>query len=210
MSEIIDISTTLHKEMPIYPGNAEFEVESEESNTSYISTLKFGSHTGTHMDAPAHAFENGEGVDQINLQRCMGKCKVLDLTHIGFGQGIEVEDLKEKKIKNGDRLLFKTRNSNRGYDKDFFKDFIYLESKAAKYLADLEVDLVGIDYLSIKKKGRDDNTAHTALLGENIPIIEGLDLSGVDSGCYKLVALPLKMKDLDASPIRAILITNNE
>ncbi|MFB6226044.1 MAG: cyclase family protein, partial [Candidatus Paceibacteria bacterium] len=76
---MIDISTTIHEDMPIYPGNADFEVEQDKSSTSYISTLKFGSHTGTHMDAPAHAFEDGEGVDEIELERCMGECRVLDM-----------------------------------------------------------------------------------------------------------------------------------
>ena len=200
---IIDISTKLHENMPIYPGNQEFEVERGESSTSYISTLKFGSHTGTHMDAPAHVFENGSGTDQIELEKCVGQCKVLDMTHVETG--INVSDLEDENIEARDKILFKTTNSEKGYDRDFFKDFVYLESKAAEYLADLGVSLVGIDYLSIKKKGRNDNTAHTALLKNDIPIIEGLDLSGVRSGKYELIALPLKMKGLDASPIRAIL-----
>jgi arylformamidase len=206
MSSIIDISTKLHEDMPIYPGNAEFEVESEESSTSYISTLKLGSHTGTHMDAPAHAFANGEGVDQVELENCIGKCRVLDMTHINPGSGIVTSVLEKEDISQGERILFKTINSKRDYDRDFFKDFIYLESEAAEYLANLEIALVGIDYLSIKKKGRDDNTVHTALLKKDIPIIEGLDLAEVRPGEYKLVALPLKMKDLDASPVRAVLI----
>ncbi|MFB6181614.1 MAG: cyclase family protein [Candidatus Magasanikbacteria bacterium] len=202
--KIIDISTTLHENMPIYPGNAEFEVEQDESSTSYISTLKFGSHTGTHMDAPAHAFEDGEGVDEIELERCMGECRVLDMTHIEPSSGIEVGDIKDEQIETGDRILFKTQNSSRGYD-EFYKDFVYLESGAAKFLAEKSPALVGIDYLSVKKKGRDDNTAHTAFLSLGIPIIEGLDLSKVQPGEYELVALPLKLKGLDASPVRAIL-----
>jgi len=197
---------TIHENMPIYPGNQEFEVKRGESSTSYISTLKFGSHTGTHMDAPAHAFEDEDGVDKIDLNRCIGKCTVLDMTHIEFGEGIDVKDLKGQEIDTGDRILFKTKNSNRSYD-SFYKDFIYLENEAAEFLSNRDPTLIGIDYLSIKKKGREDNTAHTAFLKAGIPIIEGLDLSKVKPGEYKLIALPIKMKDLDASPIRAVLIT---
>ncbi len=204
MSKIIDISIKLHEDMPIYPGNQGFEVEHGESGTSYISTLKFGSHTGTHMDAPAHAFEDGDGVNEVKLQRCIGECKVLDMTHIEFGSGIEIKDLKGKHIDTGDRILFKTQNSKRG-DDDFYKDFIYLESEAAEFLASRDPALVGIDYLSIKKKGRNDNAAHTAFLSKGIPILEGLDLSKVQPGAYNLIAMPLKMENLDGSPVRAVL-----
>jgi arylformamidase len=202
-SEIIDVSLPLHTHMVVYPNNPVFEVEPIESTTSFISRLALGTHTGTHVDAPAHAEKGAAGVDELPLEAFVGPCRVLDMTQVE--EGISVADLEAAEIGEGERILVKTRNSSRGYD-EFYENFIYLDGDAAEYLASKDIRLFGTDYLSIKKKGSMDNRPHTALLSKMIPIVEGLDLSKVEPGKYTFVALPLKLVDLDGSPVRAILM----
>jgi len=108
-------------------------------------------------------------------------------------EGIRISDLEGYNIKQGERILVKTKKS-------------YLDGDAADYLGDIGIVLFGIDSLSIKKQGGPDTRPHTSLLNRDIIIFEGLDLSQVEPGEYKFVGLPLKFTDLDGSPARAVLI----
>jgi arylformamidase len=113
--------------------------------------------------------------------------------------------LRAQDIHQSERLLFKTSNSLRGFDR-FYDDYVYLEPEAARYLVSVGVMLVGIDALSVKQRGAQDNTAHTALLSKAVPIIEGLNLTEVEAGEYTLCAFPLAFKEIDGSPARAVLM----
>lgn len=201
---ILDISLPLNEKTIIYPGNTNLEIGSFKSPSgNFLSEITMGSHTGTHIDAPSHAIEGALTLDQITLETFIGPCRVLDLSDTK--ECIKVEDLEDKNIKEGERILFKTSNSVRGFD-NFYDDYIYLSSEAASYLANLNVKLVGTDFLSIKQRGSKDNRPHTELLSQNIPIIEGLNLKEVTEGEYKLVALPLNFTGIDGSPVRAVLL----
>ena len=103
--------------------------------------------------------------------------------------------------------MLKTKNSSRGFDV-FYDDYVFLSPEGADYLADMGVALVGIDSLSIKQRGSPDNTPHTLLLSNSIPIIEGLVLSSVEASEYTLCAFPLAFVGIDGSPIRAVLISD--
>jgi len=203
---IIDISLPIHTRMIIYPNNPKIRIKSVRTKWSYLSEITFGSHTGTHVDAPRHVFKKGVGVDQIDLKKLVGPCRVLDLTQTE--DRIKIEDIKKFKIKTGERILAKTKNSLRGYKK-FYNDYVWLDPRAATYLANKKIALFGIDYLSIKQRGSSDNRPHTELLKKGIPILEGLDLSGVKPGNYFLVALPLKFTGLDGAPARVVLISGH-
>lgn len=204
---IFDVSLPIEPGMPVYPKNPETKFEKIDTGHSTISKLTLGTHTGTHVDSPAHCFSSGSGVDELPLSVFMGPCKVLDFSEIEFGQGIEANHLERKPISKGDRILFLTKNSGRGYT-EFYEDYVFLTNDGAKYLAEIEVSLVGIDCLSIKKRGLEDNSAHTKLLEKNIPIIEGLNLSDVTAGEYTFFGFPLKLRGLDGSPLRAVLVSN--
>ena len=200
---IFNVSLPLNDKTIIYPGNTNLEIKSLKSPSgNYLSEINIGSHTGTHIDAPAHSIEGASSIDQINLETFLGVCRVLDLTN--SKKEILVEDLKSKNIKGGERVLFKTSNSLRGFE-EFYDDYVYLSSNGAKYLSRLKVKLVGVDFLSIKQRGSKDNTPHTYLLSENIPIIEGLNLKDIEEGEYTLIAFPLAFTGIDGSPARAIL-----
>lgn len=205
IKQIIDISLPLNENTIIYPGNAPLKIDSFKSSSglTYLSNISIGSHTGTHIDAPRHVDEHGAGVDEIDVKRLLGMCRVLDFTQ--SVESITKEELIAKNIQKGEQILAKTNNSIRGYT-TAYDDYIYLSPAGAAYLAELRIALFGIDYLSIKKRGSSDNRPHTELLSKGIPIIEGVDLSRAEEGEYTLVALPLRFTSLDGSPIRALLL----
>ena len=201
--KIIDISLPLNSSTIIYPGNPKVQIESVREASSMDSKITLGSHTGTHIDAPKHVFEDGASLDAIPLEQMVGKCRVLDFTDAK--NSIKISDLEKHGIKEGERILAKTKNSSIGFDK-FRNDYIYLDGDAAEYLAKKKIALFGIDYLSVKQKGSSDIRAHTELLKNNIVIFEGLDLSKADEGEYTFIGLPLKFTGIDGSPARAILL----
>lgn len=204
MPNFIDISLPIFTGMPNYPGTESTSVEAIESTgPNILSLIKMTSHAGTHVDAPSHSLRDAPSVDKLPLELFYGSCRVVDLTNVA--EKISQLDLKEFDIQEGERILLKTRNSLRGYD-NFYDDYVYLTSEGAEYLASVKVQLVGIDTLSIKQKGSTDNTAHTALLSQGIPILAGLNLTPADAREYTLCAFPLAFQGIDGSPLRAVLM----
>ncbi len=168
------------------------------------SLLTTGSHTGTHVDAPAHFMADGSTIDQTPLHALVGSCRVLDLGSVA--EVITVANLESFDVQSGERLLLKTKNSNRASDQEFDPNFVYLGAEAAAWLATKQVLAVGIDYLGIERNQPAHET-HLALLSNNIAIIEGLRLAQVAPGTYTLVCLPLLAIGLDGAPARAILMS---
>jgi arylformamidase len=145
-------------------------------------------------------------MESLKLSRCVGPCRVVDLTHV---EGhVTRADLEAAEVAGAARLLLKTRNSQDGLlERDgFVEDYVAIEREAAEYLVEIGVETVGVDYLSVEPfEDKEFNTHHT-LLGADVIIIEGLVLVGVEPGEYLLVCLPLKLEDSDGSPARAILV----
>ena len=191
--KIIDISLPLNNQTPVYPGNVPLSVSIHHvmpEHATQLSSITMGSHTGTHIDAPAHAVAGAPTLDKIPLENFVGPCRVLDFSKSNVAS-VTKEMLQSKNIKKGERILLKTKNSLRGF-KEFYDDYAYLSGDGADYLASLSVLIVGIDALSIKQRGSNDHRPHTSLLAESIPIIEGLNLALVEEGEYELFCLPLK------------------
>jgi arylformamidase len=156
------------------------------------------------MDAPKHFIDGGAGVDKFNLDTLVGPCRVIDVP-AGISP-ISKEFLEPLNIKSGDRLLFRTKNSewiNSG-DKNFHTDYVCVNPEASKYMVEKGVALVGVDYLSVEGYHIGHDT-HKTLLGAGVVIIEGLNLFNVPAGDYKLIALPVKIKDSNGAPARVIL-----
>lgn len=203
--KIIDISLPLSNATVVYPNNVPLTIETHAhmpEATTHLSKITMGTHTGTHIDAPMHAVIDAPTLDQIPLEIFVGVCRVVDATHRRPGECVKKEDIGE--VVKGDRILIKTSNSIRGFDK-FYDDYVYLDGDAADWLAEESVGLVGIDYLSIKQKGSKDQRPHTSLLEKNIPIIEGINLNHVGPGHYELICLPLKFIGIEGGPARIIL-----
>ncbi len=209
--KIIDISIPIKTGMTVYPNNPEVTIEATSrmpEGSSDVSKITMGTHTGTHLDAPRHAILNAGDIEALPFENYFGPAKVFDLSYLQPGEAVKISDLDGKEISAGDRLLFKTSNSARGYD-SFYNDFVYLDGDCADFLVEKKVALVGIDYLSIKQKGSKDNRPHTSLLANGISILEGINLRDVAEGEYTISCFPLKIAEADGSPTRAVLIQNN-
>jgi arylformamidase len=204
--KIYDISWPLFNGISTYKDKGIFkreETRTWEKDKSRESLITMGSHIGTHIDAPTHFLEKGKTIDQLELTKLMGSCKIIDLTDIPFKKAITADDLKRHEL--APRLLLKTRNSELKADEKFNPDFIYIDKTAAKYLVEHNVICVGIDYLGIETKQPNHET-HQQLLENEIVIIEGLRLADVEAGDYFLSCMPLALVGSDAAPARAVLV----
>ena len=202
--DIIDISLPLYEGMITYPNNPPFHINLMSTGHSRISKIQMGSHTGTHYDFPNHAIENGMSSNDFALTRFFQECQVIDLSHCD--KCVDVKDLKEKNI-NKKIVLIKTNNSLLGY-RNFNKDFIYLTEDASIHLANYNLDIVGIDYLSVKGIGVKGNGAHINMLSHNVLILEGINLQNVSEGNYFFSGAPLYINNSDGAPARVLLINN--
>lgn len=202
---IHDISMTIEPTMTVYKNKDSkrplfIQSAAFEQNGVYETDLHLNLHTGTHVDFPLHTIPNGSTSTQERLADFVGSCRVLDFTHIS--DHISSVDLRAFPIESGDFLLLKTRNSE---NENFDFNFVYLDQSGAEYLRDQGVRGVGIDTLGIERN-QPGHPTHDVLLGNGILILEGLRLAHVEPKEYTLVALPLKIKDVEASLVRAILI----
>jgi arylformamidase len=208
-----DISVPLTNEMPTYPGDPGIQISDwftlANGDAANVTHLKLGAHTGTHVDAPAHFIEGAAQVESLQLETLIGKAQVIVVpeTVLSINKTLVAEQLKP----NVARLLFRTRNSSFWHDHpiQFRQDFTYLELDAAEFLVQHDVQLLGIDYLSIEQFGQKQHETHLALLAHGVVILEGLDLSGVPAGLYELICLPMRIRSGkgDGSPARAVLRT---
>lgn len=205
--KIYDVTVAISNDLPVYPGDPPIQIERtqslEKGDIARVSRLSINTHIGTHIDPPYHFMKDGVTLDQAPLEVFMGPARVIDA---GDAFSIDAALLSTFDLDGASRVLFKTRNSRFWSEtKEFQKDFVYLETDAAEALVARGVKLVGIDYLSIEKFGFDEPTTHWTLLGNDVYIVEGLDLSGIAPGDYELICLPLKIKDGDGGPARVVL-----
>jgi arylformamidase len=208
VSRIYDISVPIRSGGLVYPGNPYIEIALQQAvakgASANVSTIKFGSHTGTHVDASRHFFDDGQSVDKIPLERLIGPALL-----VSFGDNvmsIGAAELRAHDLKGHKRILLRTRNSAFLSQKDFVKDYTYLAPDGAQYLVDQGVELVGIDYLSIEQFHSGHHRTHRMLLERSVVIVEGLDLSVPAPGEYQFICLPLRLEGCDGAPARAVLI----
>jgi arylformamidase len=208
MSRTYDVSVPLQTGGVVYPGNPAIRVELKEDMakgaSSNLSLLTFGSHSGTHVDAPSHMIPGAPGIDAVTLDVLMGRALLVDFPDDVLA--ITAEHLRAKPLAGHTRVLLKTRNSSFIRGSAFKSDYTYLAPDGAEYLAELGVRLVGIDYLSIEQFHSGHHRTHKTLLSRGIAIVEGLDLSAPPSGVYELYCLPLKLVGIDGAPARAVLV----
>ncbi len=207
MSQVFfDISQTITPDIIVYPGDPEVRIEQTMSIAAgdivNLSNIAMGSHTGTHIDAPKHFYDQGLTIPEIPLDCLIGTAKVFEFME---EPAIGKSHLQACNIHRGDRVLLKTKNSALLGKKGFEPAFTYLKPDAAEYLADTGIRTLGFDYLTIDPMGSKDFKAHYALLGKGIIIIEGINLTGIKPGEYQMAALPLKLQKGNGSPARVVL-----
>jgi len=208
VSRIYDISVPIRSGGLVYPGNPEIDIELQQAvakgASANVSTIRFGSHTGTHADAARHFFDDGESVDHIPLDRLIGSAVLLKFDD--EVRSVGAAELRRQDLGGYKRILIGTRNSALLSRADFVKDYTYLAPDGAQYLVDQGVELVGVDYLSIEQFHSGHHRTHRTLLERSVVIVEGLDLSVPAPGEYEFICLPLRIEGCDGAPARAVLI----
>ena len=199
---MLDITTPISDQMVHWPDNAPVHLRRTRAfafgDGANVSEISLSVHTATHVDAPLHFLPDGADVMALDLTTLLGPCRV---AHIATPGNITLADVEPLDPQPGERLLFRTANSDADWaHAPFDPDFVRLEAPAARFLQQRGVVCVGVDYLSV---GPPDT--HLALLGHGVTVIEGLNLRGIEPGRYELICLPLAIIGADGAPCRALL-----
>jgi len=213
---VYDVSVPLSANTPTYPGDPGIAIKHwlrmADGNHANVSSINFGLHSGTHVDAPAHFIEGGAKVNSLPLESLLGETEVIEVPH-----NLDVIDegfVAANCVNGSQRILFKTRNCLYWDNTEpvFHEDYVYIDPAAAHRLVESGIKLVGVDYLSVEKFNSDSFPTHLAFLSNGVVILEGLDLRAVPSGRYELVCLPLNIAGGcgDGAPARVILRTLNQ
>ena len=172
-----------------------------------LSKLEMTSHPGTHIDAPTHFIPGGKSIDEYPVQRFILPALVIEIKD---KEAVRLSELENLDVNEGDALLFKTDNSRSGRCRSgiFSEDWVYVTTEVADYCLAKKVSLLGIDYIAPERPGGNiaDSPVHQKLLGNDILVLETINLEDVPPGRYTLFCLPLKIKGGEASPVRAILV----
>jgi arylformamidase len=208
MSRIHDISLAIGPGLPTWPTSEGFRTRwatrIDQGDPANVSVLEADVHTGTHAESGLHFLVDGEPLDRTPIERFVGPAVVVEIE----GDEVSAAALAGAAIPAGTtRVLIKTRNSERwakGWG-PFDPVYVALTEDAARWIADRGLELVGLDHLSIQQYGSDGET-HRILMRAGVAILEGLNLAAVAPGTYTLVAAPVKLVDVEAAPVRALLI----
>ena len=208
----IDLSLTISESIPTFPGSPkpQFISWSDIKDDGYNLELLFlSSHTGTHLDAPYHFVKNGLKINQIPLERLIGKAILIKLKKTRNSpitkSDITLFEKKNGKIPNHSSIFFYTEWQKNLKKDNYFTENPGLDSSSAKYLASKKINLVGIDSPSIDL-GKDESfSVHHILSKNNILIVENLaNMNKILSKEFHFTILPLKLKDATGSPVRAV------
>lgn len=211
MTRLIDVSLKVGPDLLVWPDNPGVAVTPtsriSRGDSSNVSEIRLGSHTGTHVDPPSHFLDEGATAENLPLDVMMGEATVADLR--GTSGPIGPDELAGLSLREETtRLLLRTDNSAiwAADPRAFPRDYVSLSQYGAQWVVDNGIRLIGIDFLSIEARGAPGHPTHRTLLEAGVVILEGLDLSGVEPGEYTLVCFPLKIAGGDGAPTRAILL----
>lgn len=200
--KVYDITRDLSEEVILYPGDVRPQFHEIDTGQYRVTEMVIGSHTGTHIDAPSHYLKEGETVDQIPFATLIGPARVLDCTDAS--EFVDPHHLAGRLPESG-ALLLKTWFSGR---QEFEAGYPAISIETADLIIDTGITCIGTDAPSIEEF-EGDGSVHRMLLENGIVVLELLDLSDVPGGTYTMIALPLRLKGADGSPVRAILCKQN-
>lgn len=215
MKKVVDLSISITEQTPIYPGDPEPSLKPAatfERDGYNVSLLKIGSHTGTHVDAPYHFNNDGQKIDEVPLQQFMGRGILFDVTGKNKKEAIILEDIMEKLLhcQAGDIALFHTGWS-KYLGQPAYYEHPYLKPEVIEELLSRGIKTFFIDALNIDPpdgssfEGHDLITKVNGIIGENFTNFALIDFQNPF-----IIALPLKLKGIDGSPVRAIAIQMEE
>jgi kynurenine formamidase len=213
--KIVDLTHVISEDMPVYPGTEPPQLRpanTYEKDGFKETLMVMYTHTGTHMDPPAHLFAGRTTLDAFPVEQFVGQGLVIDVRDVPAGGRVSMEHIDRVRA-DADRaefLLFYTGWSRHWGTDAYFGEFPVIDGAVADYMLAGRKKGIGVDVISIDPMSDDNLTTHRRLLesGE-IVIIENLaNLDQLGDGLFTLVALPLKHRDADGSPIRAIALVD--
>lgn len=204
MTRLWDISQRLRPDLPVWPGDTPFRAEAtwtHEATPVHVSKVTLSTHSGAHADAPRHYDPGGATTEALDLRRYLGPCRVVDAR--SATGAVRPKDVAAALTDPPPRVLLRTFEAF-PHDR-WVSDFTAVSAELVEALADRGVLLIGSDAPSMDPQASKDLPAHNAIRRRGLSILEGLVLDEVPFGDYELIALPLPLAGLDASPVRAIL-----
>jgi kynurenine formamidase len=207
---IIDLSLEIYHSTPVFPQDPHtgFIAHQTIEDTGYnITQIIMSTHVGTHLDAPHHFIAGGRTVDKLDLEKCVGPAMVINMSHKEPKEEIRIKDFAgfEKRIVKDSKVLIRTDWARFFPDKTYFFDSPVITVETARWLGEREIGLLGVEVPSVN--AQDYMETHKILLGKEIVIVEALtNLSQLARDEVYFIALPLKLRGLDGSPVRAIAI----
>jgi arylformamidase len=202
---LYDISQAVTPSLAVWPGDTAFTSEwllrLEDGDSCALSTMRCSTHCGTHADAPSHYLEGAADISSVSLASYLGPCRVVEVPPGQPGTALDSKLLDS--LDGVERVLLRTTC---GADLEVFEEqFRYVGVELARRAVELGIRLVGVDASSVDSCHSKDLATHKELLRGGVAILENLALDGVPEGDYELVALPLKLVGVEASPVRAVL-----
>ncbi len=207
--KIIDLTHTIADDILVYPGTEPVRLtpaNTLEKDDFRETLLRMSSHTGTHMDAPAHMLEKAPYLDDIPVESFCGKAYVLNCAGSGTDNEINADLLRNKpELRDADYLILSTGWEKYWGTKEYFSDFPVLSDDAVDYLLKLELKGIGTDTMSVDRMNSTDFPIHHQLMANHLVIIENLcHLTSIRENSVLFAALPLKFRCSDGAPVRAI------
>jgi arylformamidase len=204
MARLWDISAPVRAGSPVFPGDVPYaQVWNARIGPGCpvnVATLTLSPHTGAHADAPLHYDDAGAAIGEVALEPYLGRCRVIHA--IGRGPLVRWSDIEHALAGLPPRVLVRTDAKQPvGWD----ANLAAFAPETVEHLADLGVQLIGIDTASIDPADSKALPSHQVIRRRGLRVLENLQLDDVPEGDYELIALPLKLTTADASPVRAVL-----
>jgi arylformamidase len=207
--QLIDLSHLIVENMPVYPGTSgprfvNTGTVPEDGYAERMITMQ--SHTGTHVDSPAHMIKNGATLDSFKLDRFFGKALLLDCLGLP-----EIDHLHlnphQSRLAGCDFIVLYTGWSKYWGQEKYYTGFPVLTPQAVQWVSRLKLKGIGVDTISVDSAESTTFPVHKTLLGRNMLVIENLNnLDRVKQNVFTLCCFPLKIYKADGSPVRAAAI----
>ena len=211
--KVTDLTHIIEADMPVFPGTEKPLLEKAntiEKDGFRETLITMFSHTGTHMDAPAHIFEDGATLDSYDAQYLTGRGTVVDCSAKKEGEAILPEDLEPcmREIEAADYVLFYTGWSRFWGEDRYYGRFPCLHMDTVRLLVQKNIRGIGLDVISLDPMEDANLSNHREALASGLLIIENLcGLEEINGKEFTLCLMPLKYRDADGAPARVIAIT---
>lgn len=207
--KVIDLTHVIQPGMTVFPGTEPpvFEVGSSiETDGFEEKKITMFSHTGTHMDAPAHIIPGARRLDQFPIDRFTGKACVVDVSGVEGGKiDVSAVEARADVLGEADFVILRSGWSRYWDSEQYFQGFPVLSSEAAQWLVEARIQGVGIDMISVDEVDSTEFAVHNILLGADLVIIENLtNLEVLPDSLFSFFCFPLKIEQADGSPVRAV------